>query len=98
MNTCHILNFCIAKPIQSKGYGRKFLEAFLFSLSNHLKLDSVVLEVRPSNGIALDLYYSLGFEQIELKKGYYVDQNKTEDAIVLQKILRTPQPSSAPEQ
>jgi ribosomal-protein-alanine N-acetyltransferase len=84
-NSCHILNFCIAKPLQSKGYGRKLLQTFLDSLSGNTQLDSVILEVRPSNGPALHLYETLGFDQVEIKKEYYKDSHGIEDAILLRK-------------
>ena len=83
---CHILNFCIAKQLQSKGYGRQLLQAFLDSISKNAQLNSVVLEVRPSNAPALHLYQTLGFEQIEIKKEYYKDNHGIEDAILLRKV------------
>ncbi len=87
-NTCHILNFCIAKSFQSKGWGRKFLQTFLHSLSENNQLAFVVLEVRPSNGSALHLYQTMGFEQVEIKKEYYKDKHGIEDAILLKKQLK----------
>lgn len=84
---CHILNFCIAKPLQFKGLGRKLLQKVLYSLSKFTKIESVVLEVRPSNHAAMHLYTTMGFEQVEIKKDYYKDKDSTEDAILLKKIL-----------
>ncbi|WP_454780853.1 ribosomal protein S18-alanine N-acetyltransferase [Legionella sp. WA2022007384] len=84
---CHILNFCIAKSFQSKGFGRQFLQRVLHSLTESRNIDHVVLEVRPSNEAALHLYKSVGFEQVEIKPAYYVEDNHVEDAIVLKKIL-----------
>ncbi|HAT9773886.1 TPA: GNAT family N-acetyltransferase, partial [Legionella pneumophila] len=55
-NSCHILNLCIAKPLQSKGLGRKLLQTVLYSLSKYTQTESVILEVRPSNSAALHLY------------------------------------------
>ena len=86
-NICHILNFCIAKPLQSKGLGRKLLQSGHNGLSQSADVQQVVLEVRPSNYAALHLYQSFGFEQIEIKKDYYQDQNSSEDAILLKKII-----------
>lgn len=87
-NSCHILNLCIAKPLQSKGFGRKLLQTLLYSLSKNTTTESVVLEVRPSNNVALHLYQTMGFEQVEIKKEYYKDKDSVEDAIFLRKILR----------
>ncbi|KTD15658.1 GCN5-related N-acetyltransferase [Legionella gratiana] len=86
-NYSHILNLCIAKSFQSKGYGRKFLENILNSFIQLPHIEYVVLEVRPSNKIALSLYHSMGFEQVEIKPAYYTDNNKVEDAILLKKTL-----------
>ncbi|HAU0618307.1 TPA: GNAT family N-acetyltransferase, partial [Legionella pneumophila] len=69
-NSCHILNLCIAKPLQSKGLGRKLLQTVLYSLSKYTQTESVILEVRPSNSAALHLYETMGFEKVEIKKDY----------------------------
>lgn len=86
-NSCHILNLCIAKPLQSKGLGRKLLQTVLYSLSKYTQTESVILEVRPSNSAALHLYETIGFEKVEIKKDYYKDKNSVEDAILLKKLL-----------
>lgn len=86
-NSCHILNLCIAKPLQSKGLGRKLLQTVLYSLSKYTQTESVILEVRPSNISALHLYETMGFERVEIKKDYYKDKNGAEDAILLKKMI-----------
>lgn len=88
LNSCHILNLCIANDQQSKGYGKHLLEEFLHSLKRQ-DVETIYLEVRPSNLPALSLYSHFGFVQIDLKEDYYVDkdQNKKEDAIVLAKVI-----------
>ena len=51
----------------------------------------IILEVRPSNVAALQLYQSLGYEQIGLRKNYYpVDaaNGLREDALVLAKSIK----------
>lgn len=84
--SCHILNICVAKAHQNQGLGKFFLSQVLASLEERL-LDTVILEVRPSNLAALALYKSFDFEVVELKKDYYVDINAKEDALVLRKKI-----------
>ena len=84
-NQSHILNLCIAKPLQSKGYGRQLLQTFLTSQPNHLPIHSILLEVRASNSRALHLYKSFGFKQTEIKKSYYQDADGFENAVLLKK-------------
>lgn len=83
----HILNFCIDKSMQSQGIGKQFLRTVLESLPSNKNLDYAILEVRPSNVVALKLYAGIGFEPIDSKKDYYKDSNSKEDAVVLKKIL-----------
>lgn len=83
----HILNLCIAKVLQSKGYGHQLLQAVIHSISTLSQIKEIFLEVRPSNRVALHLYQSLGFDQVEIKKGYYNEGPLVEDAIVLKKII-----------
>lgn len=87
-NLSHILNLCVEKNLQTKGYGRKLLTHFIANVSNYSNITALTLEVRPSNHIALNLYASLGFMQTSIKPGYYVGENGIEDAIVLEKKLR----------
>jgi ribosomal-protein-alanine N-acetyltransferase len=84
---CHILNICISPPNQGKGYGSLMLKSILDSLSSKRNINSVILEVRPSNLAALALYNKFGFQQDTIKKGYYIDGESFEDAIVLKKII-----------
>jgi ribosomal-protein-alanine N-acetyltransferase len=45
------------------------------------------LEVRPSNGAALDLYLNAGFSRIAERSGYYPARDGREDALVLSKSI-----------
>ena len=47
------------------------------------KADCVFLDVRESNTAAINLYKSLGFEQIGIRKNYY--SNPTENAILMKR-------------
>ncbi len=78
----HILNISIAPAFQGRGYGRDFMHFLLDEAERHGSKD-IILEVRPSNEIALKLYYSLGFMQIGLRQNYYQSYDGREDAIVM---------------
>lgn len=86
-NQSHILNFCIAKKLQSKGYGRQLLQAFVTSQAKDLSIYSIFLEVRQGNSSALRLYESFGFLQVEIKKSYYQDEDGVENAVLLKKTF-----------
>lgn len=84
---CHILNFCMRQDHQLQGYGRLFLSHYLSDLKHSPAIQSVYLEVRVSNAIAIHLYKTLGFISIGTKKDYYKDSNGTEDAVCLELTL-----------
>lgn len=87
----HLLNICITKPMQGKGYGKQFLRSILGFLEHDHNANYVVLEVRVNNIPALKLYEEMGFTHVSVKKDYYKDSNGMEDAVVLKKYLSKPQ-------
>ncbi|MBA3535130.1 MAG: ribosomal protein S18-alanine N-acetyltransferase [Tatlockia sp.] len=87
LTVCHILNICISPFNQGKGYGTLLLKSVLDSLSSKQNINSVILEVRPSNLAALALYKKFGFQEDTIKKGYYINGESFEDAIVLKKTI-----------
>ena len=78
----HLLNLCVHPNAQRLGYGRRLLNALLVKATD-ADADQVFLEVRPSNGLAIELYRSVGFEQIGIRPAYYQAARGREDAIVL---------------
>lgn len=85
-NLCHILNLCICFSEKGQGYGTVLLNTFLDSLDRSV-IDTAILEVRPSNIAALNLYKKFGFSEAGIKKSFYKDATSDEDAILLKKIL-----------
>lgn len=83
---CHILNLCIAAPLQRRGAGRAML-SMLLDRARRAGMLHAFLEVRPSNAGAIALYDSMGFERIGLRRGYYQAQRGREDAVVYRKAL-----------
>ncbi len=82
LDECHLLNLCVRSDCRGKGLGEKMVRYLLSQISKH-NVESVFLEVRVSNAVALNLYEKLGFNEIGLRRGYYPDKNGREDALVL---------------
>ncbi|MYM23965.1 ribosomal protein S18-alanine N-acetyltransferase [Duganella sp. FT135W] len=79
----HLLNVAVSAEKQGQGLGR-FLLNQAVACSRGLGMESVLLEVRPSNTRALEIYGRYGFKQIGRRKGYYPASNgQREDAIVM---------------
>lgn len=78
----HIMNVCVDPEVQKQGVGRKLLENMIELATN--KAETIFLEVRPSNKIAISLYKKRGFNEIGVRKGYYPTANGgKEDAVML---------------
>lgn len=78
----HVLNVCVSPDFQGRGYGRVLFNRIIEEARRY-KVETMFLEVRPSNPKAIKLYRSLGFNEIGIRKGYYPAQNGQEDAIVM---------------
>jgi ribosomal-protein-alanine N-acetyltransferase len=85
----HILNLCVARNFQGHGLGRKLL-LHLLDRARELEVDTVFLEVRPSNTPAMRLYESLGFNRVGTRKDYYPAEDGREDAAILALTLAFP--------
>jgi len=85
----HILNLCAHPASQRMGYGRRLLNALL-ERAEEADVGTVMLEVRPSNKAALNLYRSAGFEQIGIRPAYYQAPFGREDAVVFALTLHSP--------
>jgi ribosomal-protein-alanine N-acetyltransferase len=83
VDEAHLLNVAVAEEWQGQGLGRFLLNQSV-ACARGLGMESMLLEVRPSNARALGIYERYGFEQIGRRKGYYpaADQQR-EDAIVM---------------
>ncbi len=82
----HILNLCVAPPLQGQGLGR-FMLCHLLELARTHGADTVLLEVRPSNHAALKLYGDMGFNEVGVRKAYYPAAKGKEDAVILARSL-----------
>jgi ribosomal-protein-alanine N-acetyltransferase len=83
---CHLLNLCIAKDAQRKGFGEALLQHVIKKAKKDCQV--IMLEVRPTNIKAIRLYQKYQFTEIGYRKNYYTNpDNSHEDAIVLSKTL-----------
>ncbi len=89
----HLLNITIAPSRQGRGLGRALLR-WLCRDALARGAGRMLLEVRPSNAVAMALYEQEGFACIGLRKGYYPSWNNSrEDARVYVRVLTDPFPS-----
>lgn len=82
----HVLNICVRHDLRSGGIGRGLM-LFLLERARELHMQDVFLEVRPSNAVAIQLYETLGFLRVGMRKGYYQAPGGREDALVYKLIL-----------
>jgi len=82
----HILNCCVDPHWQSRGLGRALMYRLIESASE-FGAEVLFLEVRPSNSRAIELYISLGFETVGLRRHYYPAVLGREDAMVMRRVL-----------
>jgi len=82
----HILNICVDDQWRGKGVGQQLL-LYMLTLARQKQVETVFLEVRPSNTVAMRLYDALGFNQIGTRKDYYPAKKGREDAFILAKSL-----------
>lgn len=80
LDESHITNIAVLSDYRGRGYGRLLTHGLLQYLSN-LGAAYATLEVRKSNEVAQNLYVSLGFLRLGVRKRYYEDNQ--EDAIIM---------------
>ncbi|MEN3294240.1 MAG: [ribosomal protein S18]-alanine N-acetyltransferase [Burkholderiales bacterium] len=87
VDEAHLLNITVRRGLHGKGIGRMQLDKVM-ALARERNMNSVLLEVRPSNHRALAVYQRYGFARIGIRRGYYPAENNTrEDAIVMRIML-----------
>lgn len=80
----HITNVAVGEKFRSRGIGLALMQE-AEKIARAKKATRILLEVRPSNEIALSMYENLNFIQTGLRKAYYTDNG--EDAIIMTKYL-----------
>ena len=82
VDEAHLLNITIATGAQGSGFGRALLQ-MVIARAHQDYAQALWLEVRPSNVIARDLYASVGFADVSIRKNYYPAAHGREDALVM---------------
>lgn len=78
----HILTLVVAEAVQGKGYGKKMLNEMIQHAVND-NANTMYLEVRTSNKIAIQLYHERGFNELGIRNNYYPADKGREDALIL---------------
>jgi len=87
LDEAHLLDVAVAAPRQGRGLGRYLLDR-IAARARAERMESILLEVRPSNTRALDVYRRYGYAEIGRRKGYYpAHEGRREDAIVMRYML-----------
>lgn len=76
----HVINVAVDPAVRQQGLGSQLMEDLMSYAAEH-EIQHIYLDVRESNRAAIALYSKFGFKQIDLRKGYYQDNN--EDALVM---------------
>ena len=79
IDEAHLMNIAIAPDLKRNGLGRALTD-HVVSHCRSLGAAYMFLEVRRSNVAAQALYKGLGFEFLDVRKGYYSDNR--EDALI----------------
>lgn len=76
----HVTTIAVHPDFRRRGLGKMLMQT-LIGYARGQGADTMVLEVRPSNIPAINLYNSLGFRNIGWRKNYYIETR--EDALVM---------------
>lgn len=87
VDEAHLLNVAVSHEHHGRGIGRHLLDK-LAAHARERGMESILLEVRPSNERALRVYRQYGYTAIGVRKGYYpAGPLGREDAIVMRYML-----------
>lgn len=82
---CHITTIAVDPSRRREGIGRRIME-HLIDKAREENVEWISLEVRISNIPAQNLYKSLGFEVVGVRRKYYQPNN--EDALIMRLMLK----------
>ena len=82
VDDAHLLNISVSEKRQGLGFGARLLRHAM-SVALQSGASTLLLEVRPSNVKAVELYRHFGFAQVGVRRGYYPADGGREDALVM---------------
>ena len=77
----HLLNLCVCPKGHGQGLGRRLLTQLLVVAREH-HARTIMLEVRPTNPVAIRLYHGMGFNEVGIRRAYYPSESGREDALI----------------
>lgn len=87
VDEAHLLNVTVRRDLRGQGLGKLLLDA-IRERTREWNMQSILLEVRPSNERAMHVYQRYGFAEIGRRRGYYPAAGGTrEDAVVMRLML-----------
>ena len=85
LDQAHVTNIAVRQDCRGRGLGRMITRALMQYASN-LGAEYLTLEVRQSNVAAQNLYKSLGFVKVNVRKRYYEDTGEDAWLMVCDKL------------
>ncbi|MBF0357571.1 MAG: ribosomal protein S18-alanine N-acetyltransferase [Magnetococcales bacterium] len=83
----HLLTVGINSSHRNMGLGSRLLKDLIRKAAlNYDK--AVLLEVRSSNAVAINLYKKHGFTVLHIREGYYKTAQAAEDAVVMKRLIK----------
>jgi len=86
LDEAELLQLTISTDQRKKGLAKAALSNWFNCLSDQ-GVNQVFLEVREQNTAAISLYHWFGFTQVGIRKGYYLIEGDTQNALVMSKTL-----------
>ena len=84
LDEAYIANIAVLPQFRKNGFGKAITTQLINNaINNNCEFSS--LEVRPSNTNAVNMYITLGFEEVGRRKNFY--SSPTEDGLIMTKYL-----------
>ncbi|MCG6936316.1 MAG: ribosomal protein S18-alanine N-acetyltransferase [Proteobacteria bacterium] len=82
----HILTVCVHPDWRRQGLGRKMME-YMLEQAEQAGAEVILLEVRPSNTAAIQLYRDMQFNEVGIRPDYYPAVDGREDALIMARSM-----------